>query len=109
MVNLELWHVVVTAIVLLFLGGVFGGWIVILATVVRTSRQASRSVETLLEQAADQMAQSSPQRWAIWGLHLLKALDVRVTGKEYLAALRAIRSSIDLRLDTGQWEEESSD
>ena len=60
-------------------------------------------------EAADQMAQRSPQHWAVRGLHLLKALDVRVTGGQFPAALRAIRSSIDLRLDTGQWEEESLD
>jgi len=36
-------------------------------------------------------------------------LDIRVTGKEYPAALEEIRHSIDLRLDTGQWEEKRAD
>jgi len=105
MPNLELWHIVVTAFVLLFLGGVIGGWIAIVGSVIKASREASHGISPLLEQAAEQMAQSSPQHWADWGLHLLKALDIRVTGKEYPAALETIRRSIDVRLDTGEWEE----
>jgi hypothetical protein len=103
MLNLELWHVVLSAVVLVFLGGVVGGWIAILSNVVKASREARQGVSTLLEEAADQMAHSSPQDWAASGLHLLKALDVRVEGQEYQATLRAIRSSIDTRLATGQW------
>jgi hypothetical protein len=103
MLNLELWHVVLSAVVLVFLGGVVGGWIAILSNVVKASREARQGVSTLLEEAADQMAHSSSQDWAASGLHLLKALDVRVKGQEYQAALRAIRSSIDTRLATGQW------
>lgn len=109
MLSLELWHIVLSAIVLVFLGGVVGGWIAILGSVIRATKEARRSVSTLLEEAADQMAVSSPQRWAACGLHLLKALDVRVTGEEFPAALKAIRSSIDVRLDTGRWAEESPD
>jgi hypothetical protein len=109
MLNLELWHIVLTAIILLFLGGVIGGRIAILGSVIKASKEATQGVSTLLEEAADQMALSSPQRWAAWGLHLLKALDVRVTGDEFPAALKAIRSSIDVRLDTGRWAEESPD
>lgn len=103
MVNLELWHVVLSAVVLVFLGGVVGGWVAILGNVVKASREARQGVSTLLEEAADQMAHESSQDWAASVLHLLKALDVRVQGKEYQAALRAIRSGIDTRLNTGQW------
>jgi len=102
-VNLELWHVVLSVVVLVFLGGVVGGWVAILRNVFKASREARQGVSTLLEEAADQVAHDSPQEWAASGLHLLKALDVRVNEKEYQAALRAIRSSIETRLDTGQW------
>jgi len=109
MPDLELWHIVMSAIVLLFLGGVICGWIAIVGSVIKASREASHGISTLLEEAAEQMGQSSPQHWATWGLHLLKALDIRVTGEEFPAALEAIRHGIDLRLDTGQWEEKRSD
>jgi hypothetical protein len=109
MLNLELWHIVLTAIILLFLGGVIGGRIAILGSVIKASKEAGQGISTLLEEAADQMALSSPESWAVWSLHLLKALDIRVTGEEYPAALRAIRSGIDVRLDTGQWPEQSTD
>ena len=109
MPNPELWHIVLTAIVLLFLGGVVGSRIAILGSVIKASKEASQGISALLEEAANQIAQSSPQHWAAWSLHLLKALDVRVTGKEYPAALQAIRHSIDLRLDTGRWAEKNSD
>jgi len=109
MPDLELWHIVVTAFVLLFLGGVIGGWIAIVGSVIKASREASHGISPLLEQAAEQMAQGSPQHWATWGLHLLKALDIRVTGEAFPVALEEIRRGIDLRLDTGQWEEKRAD
>jgi hypothetical protein len=107
MLNLQLWHIVLTVIILLFLGGVIGGRVAIMGSVIKASQEASQGISTLLEDAADQMARSPPQDWAAWGLHLLKALDVRVAGGEYPAALKTIRSSIDVRLDTGQWPEKS--
>jgi hypothetical protein len=101
--NLELWHIVFTAIVLLFLGGLVGRWIAIFWSVVKASRIASRGVSTLLEEAAEQMIADPPQRWVVECLHLLKALDVRVDGQEYQTALAQIQADIRVRVETGRW------
>ena len=55
MPDLKLWHTVITAIVLLFLGGVICGWIAIVGSVIKASREASHGISPLLEQAAEQV------------------------------------------------------
>jgi ABC-type Co2+ transport system permease subunit len=101
--SFQLWHIILTAIVLLFLGGLVGGWIAIFGSVVKASKMASRGISTLLEEAADQIIAAPPQQWAVWCLHLLKAVDIRVADQEYRSALNAIQADISVRLDTGSW------
>ena len=101
--NLKLWHIFFTAIVLLFLGGLVGGRIAIFGSVAKASRIAGRGIGTLLEEAAEQMIADPPQQWLVWCLHLLKTLDIRVADKEYRSALDEIQANIDVRLQTGRW------
>ena len=103
MLNLEVWHVVLTAIVLLFLGGFVGGRIAILSSLVKTSEDVRHDVSASLDQVAERMAEHAPHQWAGWTIHLLKALDGRVGDDEYRETLNAIRDSIASRLETGQW------
>jgi GNAT superfamily N-acetyltransferase len=98
---------VLTAIVLLFLGGVIGGRIAILMSLIKVSEEARHDVTALLDQAADQIATHPPGQWAGWGVHLLKALEDKTDEDAYVAALEAIRKRIDGRLDTGWWTSES--
>jgi len=101
--SFQLWHILLTAIVLLFLGGLVGGRIAIFWSVVKASKMAGQGIATLLEEAADQMIAAPPQQWAVWCLHLLKAVDVRVADQEYRSALNAIQADISVRLETGSW------
>ena len=101
--NFQLWHIVFTAIVLLFLGGLVGRSISIFWNVARASRMASRGVGTLLEEAAEQMIADPPQQWVAWCLHLLKAVDIRVADEAYRSALGDIQADIAVRLATGCW------
>jgi hypothetical protein len=94
---------VITAIVLLFLGGVVGGQIALLWSVIRANRRARRRATTLLEEAAEQMIAAPPQQWTVWCLHLLKAIDVRVDDEPYRAALAGIQAQIAARLQNGRW------
>jgi hypothetical protein len=105
--NYQLWHIVLTAIVMLFLGGLVGRSIAIFWNVAQASRIASRGVGTLLEDAAEQMIADSRQQWVVWCLHLLKAVDIRVDAQEYHAALEQIEAEIRVRLETGHWPETS--
>jgi hypothetical protein len=108
MPNFELWHIIVTAIVLLFLGGVIGGRIAIVAGIIRADKKARQSAATLLEEAADHIAQGSSQDWVNWSVYLMKALDARIENG-YAAALQVVRHSIDVRLERGEWPEEILD
>jgi ABC-type Co2+ transport system permease subunit len=101
--NFQLWHIILTAIVLLFLGGLIGGWIAIFWSVVKASKMASRGITTLLEEAASQMIATPPQQWAVWFLHLLKAVEIRVADQEFRSALNDIWADIGVRLETGSW------
>ena len=101
--NLQLWHIALTAIVLLFLGGLVGRWVAVLWSVVQTSRIAGQGVSTLLEEAAEQMIADPPQQWVAWCLHLLKAIEIRVDGQAYRTALAEIQADIRVRLETGRW------
>ena len=103
MLNLEVWHIVLTAVVLLFLGGFVGGRIAILSSLVRTSEDVSHDVSASLNQIADRMAEHPAHQWSGWSIHLLRALDGRAGDDEYRATLKAIRDSIANRLDTGTW------
>jgi hypothetical protein len=106
MLNLEVWHVVLTAIVLLFLGGFVGGRIAILFSLVRVSEDARHDVLASLDEVADRIAEHSTYPWASWIIHLLKALEGRAEDDEYRAALMAVQESIAGRLDTGEWPTE---
>jgi hypothetical protein len=109
MLNLDLWHIVLTTIVLLFLGGVIGGRLAILRSIMKAGQVASQGVTALLEDAADQIALSSAEDWTTEGLHLLKSLDVRITNeREFVAALKHIRGDIDVRIETGHWPDRSN-
>lgn len=103
MLNLEVWHVVLTAIVLLFLGGFVGGRIVILSSLVKTSEDVRHDVSASLNRIANSMAEHSSHEWAHWIIHLLKALDDMAEDEEYRATLRTIRDGITGRLESGQW------
>lgn len=101
--SFQLWHIILTAIVLLFLGGLVGGWIAIFWSVAKASKMASQGVETLLQEAANQMIAAPPQQWAVWCLHLLKAIDIRAADQEFRSALNDIQADISVRLETGSW------
>jgi hypothetical protein len=103
MLNLEVWHIVLTAIVLLFLGGFVGGRIAILSSLIRTSGDVRHDVSVSLDQVADRMAEHPPHQWAGWIIHLLKALEGRAGDDEYRATLKTIRDSLTGRLESGQW------
>jgi hypothetical protein len=101
--SFRLWHVILTGIVLLFVGGLIGRWIAILWIVFRAGKVAGQSIATLLEDAANQIADTPAQEWADWCLHLLKAVDIRVADRDYRSALDDIQAAIGFRLDTGGW------
>ena len=101
--SFQLWHVIVTGVVLLFLGGLIGGWIAIFWSVFKASRMASQGITTLLEEAASQIAAGPPQQWTTRCMHLLKAVDLQVPDLEYRSTLNDIRSGIRVRLETGNW------
>jgi hypothetical protein len=92
-----------TAITLLFLGGVVGGQIAIVWSVIKANRRAQGRATTLLEEAAGQMIDASPEEWTAWSVHLLKAIDIRVDDVPFRAALAGIRTEIDERLESGRW------
>ena len=103
--NLQAWHIAVTVIVLLFLGGVALRWGAVLWSVFKASKMASQGVSTLLEEAAEGMMADSPQQWVAGCLHLLKAVEIRVDDQEYRAALEQVEVEIRARLETGLWAE----
>jgi hypothetical protein len=101
--SFQLWHIILTAVVLLILGGLVGGWIAIFWSFAKASRMASQGIAALLEEAANQMIAAPPQQWAVWCLHLLKAIDIRVPDRDYRSALNDIQADIRVRLETGSW------
>ena len=103
--NVQVWHIVFSAIVLLFLGGLVGRSIAIFWNVAKASRMAGQGVSTLLEEAAEQIMVDPPQQWVVWCLHLLKAVDIRVDARDYHMALKQIEADIHVRLETGRWPE----
>ena len=103
--NPQLWQIVFTAIVLLFLGGLVGRWVAVLWSVFKASKMASQGVSNLLEVAAERLMTDPPQQWVVGCLHLLKAVEVRVDDQEYRAALEQIEAKIRVRLETGLWPE----
>jgi hypothetical protein len=107
MLNLQVWHVVITAVVLLFLGGVIGGRIAILLKIVRASEDDGHDPRALLDHVVDEIATLPPKELASWCIHLLRELDSGEERPGYGAALRQVRHDIDQRLTTGLWPEES--
>jgi hypothetical protein len=112
MLNFQIWHVVLTAAVLLLLGGIIGGRIAILVKLFQRSDQASvrpipeitdRNVTSLLRHATQEMRSESPEKWAEWAVWMLKELDGQADEREFREALNAIRAGIDTRLEEGWW------
>ena len=101
--NFEAWHVAVTAIVLLFLGGVVLRWVAVLWSVFKASKMASQGTSTLLEEAAESMMAGPPQQWVIGCLHLLKAVEIRARRSNVSRCSRTNRGRIRVRLETGDW------
>jgi len=103
--SFQLWQIILTGIVLLFLGGLATGWVASVWSVVKASKVASQGVSTLLEEAAEQMIADPPKQWGVECLHLLKAVDVRAGDEAYRAALGEVQAAIGARLETGSWPE----
>jgi hypothetical protein len=103
MLNFEVWHVVLTAVVLLFLGGVVGGRFAILFSLVKPGEDARADVETVLDRAADKMGAQPSEQWVGWIVHLLRALDGKTASEPYTRVLEAVRKRIGSRLETGRW------
>ena len=103
MLNLEIWHIVLTAIILLFLGGFVGGRIAILSSLVRTSEDVRHDVSASLDRTANRMAEHPSHEWADWIIHLLKTLEHMAGDDEYRTTLTTIRDGVASRLETGQW------
>jgi hypothetical protein len=105
MINVGIWQIVISVVVLLFLGGLIGGWIAILRSVVRASNMASRGASTLLEEAAEAVVAEPSQHWAAELLRLFKAVDIRADKLDYRPALEQVGAEIRVRLETGHWPE----
>jgi hypothetical protein len=103
MLNLQLWHLVLTAAVLLFLGAFVGGRIAIIRTLTQTEDDSPRNVSEVLDEAARAVADRPHKEWADRITYLLKALDHRSVGEEYRATLEAVQDAIVNRLVTDRW------
>jgi hypothetical protein len=100
MLNLQLWHIVLTVIVLLFLGAFLGSRVAIIRTLVQNS---SRNVKTLPDKAAEAVADRPTKEWAAQIIRLLQVLEAKSSRVEYRETLETVRDAITARLMQGWW------
>jgi hypothetical protein len=104
MLGLQVWHLVLTAIVLLFLGGFIGGRIAIVLSLVRSGKEQDHDVAGLLDRAAEDIATLPLREWADWSTYLLRALEDKAQQEEeYTWTLETIRDRVNVRLQHGRW------
>jgi hypothetical protein len=103
--NLQIWQIALTALVLLLLGGIAVRWIAVLWSVFKASKMATQGASTLLEEGAEAIIADPPEQWATECLHLLKAVDIRADEPAYRPALERVEAEIRVRLETGHWPE----
>ena len=103
MFNLQIWHAVLTAVILLLLGGYIGARIAILANLVRISQGREHQVTILLDQVAAEMASHPVAQWPEWCVHLLRSLENKAQGGAYEKSLHLLRDRIADRLETKRW------
>jgi hypothetical protein len=105
LLNLQLWHVALGVVVLLFLGGFIGGRIGILIGLIRANKRIRmEGNKHALEEAEAEIIGRSPEEWAEMHVRLLQSLEDQATPEEYRQALEAIRDAIDRRLEKGVWQ-----
>ena len=103
MLNLQAWHIVLTAVVLLFLGAFVGGRIAIVKDLVQAGQDSHHDTTALLDEAAQAVADRPSAEWAGQITHFLKALDSKSGRDEYTETLQAVRDAISARLAQDKW------
>lgn len=103
MLNFQIWHIVLTVVSLLLLGGYIGARIAILADLVRISQGKEHKVKILLEQVASEMASHPPDQWPEWCVGLLCSLEGKAQNGAYEDGLRVLRDRIASRLEARRW------
>lgn len=103
MLSFQIWHIVLTVVVLLLLGAYTGARIAILANLVRISQGTEHKLKILLERVADEMASHPPDQWPEWCVGLLRSLEGKVQNGAYEKSLRVLCDRIASRLEAQRW------
>jgi hypothetical protein len=104
MLDLQIWHIVLTVVFFLFLGAFVGGRIAIVRSLAPSKQDAPHNLTTLLDEAAHAMAAHPVKEWPAQIAHFLKALDGKCGHVEYREMLEAVQNAITARLVQDTWQ-----